>query len=113
MIAPELVDNIYFYALFIDSKINKELDFEKELNKNYYYAYCRKLGQLAKARVYFINNGKETYAKVSELYGIKIGDLKNNVLNKRLNWSAHFDSRMMHKPKVNNRMEVSSLSPQP
>lgn len=119
MISPELINNNYFYALFIDyhvdNHINKgiTLDFEKELSKNYHYAYCRKLGQLTPARVYFISKGKEIYMEVSKLYGIKMGNLKNNVLNKRLNWSIYFDPNMSHKPEVNSNIRVSSLSPQP
>ena len=67
-------------------------DFEKNLRKNFHYNYCRKLGQLQNLRLFLIkSDGQENFLKFSQEKGKKLGNVKNLVLDRNLNWSRKFN----------------------
>lgn len=103
MLAPEKdADNNHFYTLFLEiekSKVPPGLaeGLELELEKNYHYKLCRKLGQLSGLRLFMINpnsdgrSGLETYFGVCRSFGQKIGNIKPSVLHSKIGWSKEFD----------------------
>ena len=91
LIAPEQIDKNGrgYYTLFLKIKncsqqlkeIEREID--ELFQENYHYKYCRKLGQLLPLRIFLIdtvNNAKETYMKICNKRGQRLGDIKPSVL---------------------------------
>ncbi len=69
--------------------------FELELRKNYHYDYCRKLDQLKELKLFSINSdGLQTYLKIMNLKGQKLGNIKPNILNKYLEWHKKFNGEL-------------------
>ncbi|MDD5008611.1 MAG: GH3 auxin-responsive promoter family protein [Syntrophorhabdaceae bacterium] len=68
------------------------VDFEKDLKENYNYNYCRKLGQLAAARLFVIESesGKEAYNLTCIARGIREGNIKPASLDLKEGWSRKF-----------------------
>jgi len=97
MLAPE-DEPSFCYILFLElpdqqtvqnpSALSADLD--AALRENFHYDYCRKLGQLAAARVAFVPNGAQTYLLTRQSHGLKLGDIKPGVLQKTTGWSRRF-----------------------
>ena len=89
------------YTLFVESKrasdqslIAAGTAIENALQQNYHYAYARDLGQLEALRVFRIDRGgHQTFAKVCQENGQRIGGLKPSALNNLTGWSNSFSGR--------------------
>ncbi|KDR96623.1 GH3 auxin-responsive promoter [Peptoclostridium litorale DSM 5388] len=110
MMAPEsdIENSKYYYSAFIEledgeskafsSSLNSAAkEFEKQLNENFHYKYCRALGQLEHLRLYILKekpaNGKsaiEIYTDVCRLLGQREGNVKPVALHKKAVWLEQF-----------------------
>jgi hypothetical protein len=64
---------------------------ELKMQENYHYAYCRKLGPLQRLRIFIIEErGTDIHLKTCYSNGLRLGDIKPSVLDKRTGWSKHF-----------------------
>ncbi len=104
MAAPEIdVNSESFYTLFIkpisnvsdtyeQKLITFSKDMEEELKKNYYYKYCRELGQLGHSRIFIIEdkNPSEAYLQFCKQEGQRVGDIKPIILHTKSGWSGRF-----------------------
>ncbi|MDI9470438.1 MAG: GH3 auxin-responsive promoter family protein [Bacillota bacterium] len=84
------------YLLFCDTaRLEKEPDswrleaaLDLELRKHYHYDYCRRLGQLERARVVPVpGDAEERYVAAELAEGRRLGDLKPLRLSGRLDWA--------------------------
>jgi hypothetical protein len=105
MVAPEL-DNETGYVLFLEFEpaarpAADELSgwagfLETNLQENFHYRYCRRLGQLKPVRVFVINGlGLETYYRVCREFGQRDGDVKLYALHHRTGWVQQFDGELL------------------
>jgi hypothetical protein len=84
----------YAYTLFIESASPLQdsviaqlaIRLEAALSQNIHYAYCRKLGQLAVARVVAVQNGAAWYLEHEMRSGKRLGDIKPQVLSPRMGY---------------------------
>ena len=94
MLAPD--DQKGFrYVLYLESdvylaRLGTELD--SAFRENFHYDYCRTLGQLESIRVVYVMRGSETYLKVCQSRGRKLGNIKPSVLQKTLGWQDWFET---------------------
>ncbi len=105
MIAPEAFpDGSMQYVLYLEVKpecpthVLKALaeKIELKMQENYHYAYCRKLEQLRRLRIFLIEEkGMEVYLNSCYLNGLKLGDIKPSALNKKTGWSKIFRGRLI------------------
>ncbi|MCP4132050.1 MAG: GH3 auxin-responsive promoter family protein [bacterium] len=74
-----------------------EEKFEKELQANFHYKYCRELEQLKQSRLFLIDHprGNETYIRVCASLGQRIGDIKPSILHTGTGWSKEFPGRLL------------------
>ena len=87
------------YCVFVqDSNLSPEraspfvADFEEMLCDNFYYDYCRKLGQLKDLRLFAIkSDGNDIYLKKKMNDSIKAGDVKAQYLSKDCGWDNYFE----------------------
>ena len=94
MVAPEKSNNSYRYILFLDISFpNKdtitslELEFDRNLRKNFHYNYCRKLKQLKKANIKTVDrNATKKILELDIKNGIKLGDIKPKILRSTTGW---------------------------
>jgi hypothetical protein len=88
------------YTLFIETeaiadtaKLLQRL--ESGLAENFHYAQCRKLGQLAAARVFQVRRGLKSaeaiYLDEMHSRGIKHGNVKSSLLDRQLGWERRFE----------------------
>lgn len=63
-----------------------ESEVERILQKNAHYAYCRKLGQLAPAKIIHVSKARTRYSQALMSQGMKLGDIKPVLLDKRELW---------------------------
>ncbi len=100
MVAPEKINSDYRYILFINTLVNKEDSLDKLnrklddlLRKNYHYDYCRELDQLKSANIQYVQkNTMENIIKSKNRDGVKLGDLKPQILSKELGWMKKFNT---------------------
>tara|TARA_Y100000310_G_scaffold78020_1_gene74600 strand:+ start:10940 stop:12619 length:1680 start_codon:yes stop_codon:yes gene_type:complete len=87
------------YVIYIEcaqkvkDSILKELvkDFDVQLQENYHYNYCRKISQLAPCKIFRIQgSGVMDYTQNLHRHGMRVGDIKQNILVKDLHWSENF-----------------------
>jgi hypothetical protein len=62
------------------------LELDGALCENFHYAYCRRLGQLAPARVTTVEGGQERYLRACQSQGQKLGNVKPAALQKAIHW---------------------------
>jgi hypothetical protein len=62
------------------------------LRESFHYDYCRRLGQLAPARVCRVQGGAATYLAVCQAHGMKLGNIKPALLDRGTEWEAAFRS---------------------
>jgi hypothetical protein len=94
ILTPEDRDG-FRYILYLESerfieKLNEDLDLG--LRANFHYDYCRKLGQLQAVEVVYVVNGAQTYLTACLARGQKLGNIKQNVLQKTTGWRDFFTS---------------------
>lgn len=99
MIAFEGLADIPAYALFLESCstldsliLSVGTQLEAAMLENYHYRYCRELGQLGALRVFRVDSkARETFVKVCQQRGQRLGDIKLSALHGMSNWSRCFD----------------------
>ncbi len=105
MLACEEEEGQHAYVLFIEvdegasdealHRLGPELD--TALQENFYYQYCRDLGQLGLLRVFRIEGGAlETYLSVCQAHGQRAGDIKPVALHRLGGWARAFRGRMIY-----------------
>lgn len=104
MLAPEVIDsNTVGYTLFFQNPQNIEFqvdtmhaivrEIDTGLERNFHYAYCRKLHQLQPIRVFVIDSGlnpTQQYLDTCHGEGQRLGNIKPRVLHPGMNWSTVF-----------------------
>jgi hypothetical protein len=96
MLAPERKGNTVFYTLFIEcASLNCDMatNLDKELKKNYHYAYCRKIGQLKELRIFQIDSQASKNYMCKKAKSIKMGNVKQTFLSRELDWQNKFKGR--------------------
>jgi hypothetical protein len=100
LLAPEQNKVSFLYTLYLSvntpvnnfSSLSSSLD--NALSTNYHYRYCRSLGQLSKPRIFLIN-GKSCCPHIIYLQQhckiTRLGNIKPNFLDSRLDWTEHFE----------------------
>lgn len=79
------------YCLYTTNKTITEDLLDKVLCESFHYAYCRKLGQLKKAKVMLVGgNPEEIYLSRLVSEGQRLGDIKPAHLSKLNNWDEWF-----------------------
>ncbi|MGH8527133.1 MAG: GH3 family domain-containing protein, partial [Gammaproteobacteria bacterium] len=94
MLAPDENAEAVSYTLYLEGECPRGLvgRLESALCANSHYAYCRKLGQLERLRLFSIRNGGyEAFVKRQAARGARIGDVKPAVLSCATGWSQIFD----------------------
>lgn len=90
------------YALFLAAQqipdgAKLRFDLEASLAENFHYAHCRRLGQLAPARLFLIDQGatspEELFQRRMMSRGIKAGDIKPAPLDSRPGWEQCFSGK--------------------
>jgi hypothetical protein len=97
LVAPAELAAGFAYTLYVemDGAVNLELlacEFDAQLRKNFHYDYCRRLGQLAPARVRLVKGGAATYLAQCQARGMKLGNIKPASLDRSIEWEAAFDN---------------------
>jgi hypothetical protein len=97
MLAPE-DSGAFRYTLYLElpdfpapplpEQLAAELD--TALSANFHYAYCRRLGQLAGARIVPVTGGAEAYLQACRSNGQRLGSIKPSWLQKTGGWSERF-----------------------
>ena len=83
VLSPEMYeDGTTAYTLFTEKSVSAE-QLEAQLSENYHYAYCRRLKQLAHAKVIVVDkNAPERYLAACVKRGQRSGDVKPTILYK-------------------------------
>jgi hypothetical protein len=97
LVAPAELAAGFAYMLYMemDEVVNLELlacELDERLRKNFHYDYCRRLGQLAPARVRLVKEGAATYLAHCQARGMKLGNIKPALLDRSTEWEAVFES---------------------
>lgn len=104
MVAPEWTqEERPHYTLFlqidaqtqIDTQILEDVvgEIEEALQASYHYEYARRLGQLARCRLFVIDSASDashTYLSVCTRLGQRLGDVKPTALHPYQGWSRQF-----------------------
>lgn len=99
MVAFDTSHDIPHYTLYIESNqisstMLKLID--HQLDENFHYHYCKKIGQLGNLRLFQIHSdGKVSYQKRLQENGMKLGNIKPSVLSKLSNWNDYFNGKMI------------------
>lgn len=98
LLAPETTAAGVGYVLYLELPAGQEVngsapaiaaDLEARLCANFHYAYCRRLGQLAAARVAYTAPGAaERYLRACQARGQRLGNIKPARLAKDDGWAA-------------------------
>ena len=102
MLAPNSEQPPTGYTLFLagaSRPLASELDalatvLDHLLRENVHYDYCRRLGQLHQAEIYWISDAQhamQVYQRVCLSRGQRLGDIKSAVLDRDSGWQAYFD----------------------
>jgi hypothetical protein len=109
MLAPSL-DKTPRYILFLHGRMEREdLDelLDLKLKANSHYAYCRKLGQLARPGVFRITRSPvESFLRRSSEMGQRTGGVKPTPLHRIGGWENHFEGFLVKSGKVQSRVCV-------
>jgi hypothetical protein len=94
LLAPDQTGTGPAYTLFVEtaSRLAPQLEaaLDAALQRNFHYAYCRRLGQLAPAQVMAVRGGAATYLAVCQDRGMRLGNIKPAVLDGQAGWRAAF-----------------------
>jgi len=97
MVAPEIKKGYSRYVIYLQSKDPKEKlmkfrdQFEKKMSDNLYYNLARRSGQLKSLGIFKIKkNAQESYITRCTRLGQRVGNIKNNILNKNTDWEKFF-----------------------
>lgn len=99
LVAPAEVAGEFAYTLYVEvgpqvfAEGQREAlteHFELLLRANFHYDYCRRLGQLSRARICPIRNGAATYLATCQSRGMKLGNIKPALLDRGVEWEVAF-----------------------
>lgn len=103
MLAPSF-DKTPRYILFLHGRMEREdLDvlLDSKLKANSHYAYCRKLGQLARPVVFRVTgNPVESFLRRSSEMGQRTGSVKPTPLHRIGGWENHFEGFLVKSGEV-------------
>lgn len=96
LVAPAEVPQGFAYTLYVEVEGQANVAawaeaFDALLRRNFHYDYCRRLGQLARARVRLVQHGAAIYLAVCQRRGMKLGNIKPALLDRGSEWEATFD----------------------
>jgi len=107
MLAPGLESAGCHYTVFMESK-DKIKDstlrlfmegIEQGLAENYHYRYARNLGQITPLRLFLIDSGGiRDYFNRGIAEGQKAGDIKSDILDRRIGWEGYFKGSFFNLP---------------
>ena len=98
LLSPEIYsDGSTSYTLFVDADLCDPLHstalLEEKLCENFHYHYCRRLGQLAPARVIAVGkSASDDYIRACADRGQRLGDIKPTILDRHGMLLAYFCS---------------------
>lgn len=98
LVAPADLPSGFAYTLYVEAARREGLsdtdalaaELEARLRENFHYDYCRRLGQLAPARVRWVRDGAATYLATCQARGMKLGDVKPALLDRDTVWEDAF-----------------------
>jgi hypothetical protein len=95
LVAPTELPGGFAYTLYIEADEKSEceslsVEFDALLRESFHYDYCRRLGQLAQARVRVVQDGAATYVATCQARGMKLGNIKPALLDRGLEWEKAF-----------------------
>lgn len=100
LLAPDDSQEKFHYTLHLElpsdqrSKAglaNLASDLDKRLRRNFHYDYCRRLGQLAAVKIFWIDHGAyEAYLQACQARGQRLGNIKPSCLQKTTGWGDCF-----------------------
>jgi hypothetical protein len=99
MLAPEKSGDLFRYVLFVklrdrDARVDAgalAAELDRRLRRNFHYDYARNLGQLSSCEVVVLGAGApRAYLDRCVNQGMKAGDVKPVVLDRRTDWRAWF-----------------------
>ena len=96
LVAPADLLSGFAYTLYVEADRRADTDalaaeLDARLRENFHYDYCRRLGQLAPARVQWVRDGAATYLVTCQALGMKLGDIKPALLDRATVWESAFD----------------------
>ncbi|MFY0545193.1 GH3 auxin-responsive promoter family protein [Brevibacillus sp. H7] len=114
LLAPDCTYHTYHYTLYIET--DQELDTDRlveqldaGLCQNFHYAYCRRLGQLTRPRIYKVSgSGAVSYLRRLQAEGQKLGNIKPSSLHAKMGWSEWFAGIYLDSPEM---IQSSGTSP--
>ncbi len=104
MIAPIISKTTQGYALFLKPNIGINYDYQKilkfveeKLKENFHYLHARNISQLNNLRIFLISSNKpdQNYIDFYVKLGIKRGDIKQSILEKRPGWENIFEGNFV------------------
>ncbi|MCC6457031.1 MAG: GH3 auxin-responsive promoter family protein [Caldilineaceae bacterium] len=95
LVAPADLADGFAYTLYVEADQWPDADslaaaLDKLLCRNFHYDYCRRLGQLAPARVRAVREGAATYLAICQARGMKLGNIKPALLDRGTEWEGAF-----------------------
>jgi hypothetical protein len=98
LVAPAELPSGFAYTLYVEADSFDHSDLlavalDKLLRANFNYDYCRRLGQLAPARVQQVRGGAAIYLSVCQARGMKLGNIKPAFLDGGTEWERAFLNR--------------------
>jgi hypothetical protein len=97
LLAPDDHKSGFAYTLYIELPPDQPpgdlaTTLDDLLCRNFHYDYCRRLGQLAAARVVVVAGGADAYLAALHNRGMKLGNIKPAVLDPNPGWDQWFKS---------------------
>jgi hypothetical protein len=98
MVAPDISQGVATYTLYVESATAPHLGLAEKLHEalceNPNYRYCHTIGQLGKARVFYIDgSASRAYHDRMQKQGMRIGNIKPVHLSRNGDWSTVFNGR--------------------
>jgi hypothetical protein len=95
LVAPAETATGFAYTLYLEANglvdvAGLAAGLDDLLRENFHYDYCRRLEQLARARVCPVQNGATTYLTVCQARGMRLGDIKPALLDRGNEWERAF-----------------------
>jgi hypothetical protein len=95
LVAPAELPDGFAYTLYVEADLFDNANLlavalDKLLRENFNYDYCRRLGQLAPARVRWVRDGGAIYLAVCQARGMKLGNIKPALLDGGTEWDEAF-----------------------
>jgi hypothetical protein len=98
LLAPDENESSCCYTFYVEGEVKRELasHLDAILQKNFQYAWCRKLGQLQPLRLFQIKaGGYETFVAREISRGKRFGEIKPTHLSNENQWSKYFQGEYL------------------